>query len=102
MPDSAERVPDSAEKVPDSAERVPDSAERVPDSAEKMPDNILKVPDSEQEQLVYKYVLENGSVTTNEVMELLNVKQRRARNILQSMVEEEWLRKQVQREVPFI
>ena len=88
-----EKVPDSAERVPDSVEIVPDSAERVPNSAGKVPDSAERVPDSEREQLVYKYVLDNGSVTTNKVMELLNVKQRRAREILQSMVEEEWLRK---------
>lgn len=62
------------------------SADEVPDSADEM-------PDSEQERRVYEYVLENGSVTTNKVMELLNVKERRARVILQSMIEKEWLRK---------
>ena len=51
------------------------------------------MPDSEQERLIYEYVLENGSITTNKVMELLNVKQRRARVILQSMIEKDWLRK---------
>lgn len=59
----------------------------VPDSADEMPDNTSKVPDSEQEQRIYKYVLENGSITTNKVMELFNVKQRRARVILQSMID---------------
>ena len=51
------------------------------------------MPDSEQEQLIYKYVLENDSITTNKAMELLNVKQRRARIILQSMIEKNWLKK---------
>lgn len=55
--------------------------------------NADKVPDSEQERRIYEYVLENGSVTTNKVMGLLNVKERRARIILQSMLEKEWLRK---------
>lgn len=55
--------------------------------------NAFKMPDSEQEQRIYKYVLENGSITTNKVMELLNVKQRRARVILQSMIEKDWLKK---------
>ena len=58
-----------------------------------MPDSSTKMPDSEQERLIYEHVLENGSITTNKVMELLNVKQRRARVILQSMVEKDWLRK---------
>lgn len=61
--------------------------------ANKVPDSADKVPDSEQERRIYEYVLENGSVTTNRVMELLNVKERRARVILQSMIEKEWLRK---------
>ena len=64
-----------------------------PNSADKVPDNAGKMPDSEQERRVYEYVLENGSVTTNKVMELLNVKERRARVILQSMIEKKWLRK---------
>ena len=69
------------------------SAKKVPDSAEKVPDSADKMPDSEQERCIYKYVMENGSITTNKVMELLNVKQRRARVILQSMIEKDWLRK---------
>ena len=76
----------SAKKVPDSADKMPNNTKKVPDSADKM-------PDSEQERCIYKYVMENGSITTNKVMELLNVKQRRARVILQSMIEKDWLRK---------
>ena len=64
-----------------------------PNSADKVPDSADKVPDSEQERRIYEYVLKNGSITTNKVMELLNVKERRARVILQSMIEKEWLRK---------
>lgn len=64
-----------------------------PNSADKVPDSADKMPDSEQERRIYEYVLENGSVTTNKVMGLLNVKERRARIILQSMIEKEWLRK---------
>lgn len=83
---SIDKMPDNNKKVPDSADKMPDTVKIVPDSADKM-------PDSEQEQRIYKYVLENGSITTNKVMELLNVKQRRARVILQSMIEKDWLRK---------
>ena len=78
---------------PNSADKVPGNISKVPDSADKVPDNAIKMPDSEQEQRIYKYVLENGSITTNKVMELLNVKQRRARVILQSMIEKDWLKK---------
>ena len=64
-----------------------------PNSAYKVPDSADKMPDSEQERRIYEYVLKNGSITTNKVMELLNVKERRARVILQSMIEKKWLRK---------
>ncbi len=64
-----------------------------PNSADKVPDNAGKMPDSKQERRIYEYVLENSSVTTNKVMDLLNVKERRAQIILQSMIEKEWLRK---------
>lgn len=76
-----------------SAGKVPDNGSKVPDNTVKMPNTGEKVPDSEQEQLIYEYVLENGSITTNKAMELLNVKQRRARIILQSMIEKNWLKK---------
>lgn len=53
-----------------------------------------KLPINEQEQQIYKYALENGSITTAQTMELLGVKQRRAREILSKMVERTWLRKE--------
>lgn len=59
-----------------------------------MPDSADKVPDNEQEQQIYKYVLENGFITTATVIELLEVKQRRARAILLNMVESGWLKKE--------
>lgn len=86
-------VPNSAGKMPDSGNEVPDSTKKMPDTSKKVPDSSMKMPDSEQEQLIYKYVLENGSITTNKAMKLLNVKQRRARIILQSMIEKDWLKK---------
>lgn len=79
--------------APNSAGKLPDSGDEVPNSGNKVPDNTIKLPDSEQEQLIYKYVLENESITTNKVMEILNVKQRRSRAILQSMIEKGWLKK---------
>ena len=57
-------------------------------------DSTDKVPDNEQEQLIYKHVLENGFITTATVIELLEVKQRRARAILLNMVERGWLKKE--------
>lgn len=56
--------------------------------------NAKKVPDNEQEQQIYKYVLENGAITTAKVVELLGVKHRRARAILLDMVEGAYLKKE--------
>ena len=80
-------MPDSANGVPDKTEKVPDSSNGVPDTTEKMPDN-------EQEQQIYKYVLENVGITTTQAMELLGIKQRRTREILVKMIENGWLRRE--------
>ena len=40
------------------------NAIKVPDKTETVPDTMKKMPDSEQEQQIYKYVLEKGSITT--------------------------------------
>ena len=67
-------------------------------TAVKMPLNRRKtadkVPVNEQEQQIYKYVLENVGITTTQAMELLGIKQRRTREILVKMVENGWLRKE--------
>ncbi len=84
----------NAYKVPDTIEKVPDNAKEVPDTIEKVPDSANKMPDNEQEQQIYKYVLENGSITTAKVVELLGVKHRRARAVLMDMVEGAYLRKE--------
>ena len=91
---NADKVPDSAGTVPNSASMMPDNADRVPDINKKVPDTIERLPDNEQERKIYQYVLENGSITTSMVAELLEVKQRRARAILQDMVEGNYLRKE--------
>lgn len=83
----------SAEKVPNTGNEVPDNITKMPDTGVKVPDTGIKMPDSEQERLIYEYVLENGSITTNTAMELLDVIQRRARIVLQSMIEKDWLKK---------
>ena len=49
---------------------------------------------SEQEQQIYKYVLENGSITTAETVEILDVKHRRARAVLLNMVKDGYLIKE--------
>ena len=81
-------------KVPDNAGTVPDTREGMPNSAEIVPDTDEKTPDNEQEQRIYKYVSENGAISTIETVELLDVKQRRARVILSNMVKDGYLRKE--------
>ena len=78
----------------DSIDKVPDTADEVPDIADKVPNSANEVPDNEQEQQIYKHVLEKGFITTATVIELLDVKQRRARAILLNMVESGWLKKE--------
>ncbi len=67
---------------------------KMSDSADKMPDSMKKMPDNEQEQQIYKYVLENSSITTAETAELLEVKHRRARAVLLNMVKDGYLKKE--------
>ena len=81
-------------KVPDTVPKVPDTVPKVPDTTTKVPNNTDKMPDTEQEQQIYKYVLKNGSINTAETVELLGVKQRRARAVLMNMVEGNYLRKE--------
>ena len=67
-------------------------------NAGKLPLNrretAVKPPANEQEQIIYKYVLENTAITTAQAMKLLGIKQRRTREILGKMVESGWLRKE--------
>ena len=56
--------------------------------------SIDKLPITEQEQRIHKFALENGSISTAQAVELLGVKQRRAREILGKMVDNHWLRKE--------
>lgn len=63
----------------------------MPENRRKTAD---KLPATEQEQQIYKYVLENTSITTAQAMKLLGIKQRRTREILGKMVKSGWLRKE--------
>ena len=92
--DTVGTMPDTTEIVPDTTEIVPNTTDIVPDTAEIVPDTTDVVPDTEQKQKVYMYVLENGSITTSKVVELLAVKHRRARAVLLNMVEDGYLRKE--------
>ena len=78
----------------DNAYIALNSASTVPDSINKVPDSASTVPDNEQERQIYQHVLEHGFITTVRAAELLKVKQRRARAVLQDMVEGNYLRKE--------
>ena len=88
----------TADKAPinrrETAVKPPENCRQT---AGKPPTNRRKTadkpPTNEQEQRIYKYVLDNGSITTVQAMELLGIKQRRAREILVKMVEDDWLKK---------
>ena len=94
MPDTIDKMPDSANGVPDKTGKVPDTMGKMPDSSNRVPDTTEKIPDNEQEQQIYKYVLENASITTAETVEILDVKHRRARAVLLNMVKDGYLRKE--------
>lgn len=91
---NAAKMPDRTDKVPDNATRVPDNAAKMPDTNDKVPDTIERLPENDQEQQIYKYVLKTGWITTAKAMELLGVKQRRARAVLLNMVESNYLKKE--------
>ena len=94
VPDTIDKMPDNGDEVPDKTGIVPDTMKKMPDSDNEVPDMTEKMPDNEQEQQIYKYVLENGSITTAETVEILDVKHRRARAVLLNMVKDGYLRKE--------
>lgn len=67
----------------ENADKMPISADKVPINTDKNLENLL----SEQQKQVFQYVKENGKVTSHQVEELLYVKQRRARIILNEMTQ---------------
>ena len=85
---------DNAAKESESARTAPESAGKVPEKCRKVPEKCRKVPETDQELLVYKVVQKNGFITRAQVMELLDIKERRARNLLRKMVESGWLRRE--------
>lgn len=80
--------------VLNNANKMPDTTNKMPDTTNKVPDMAGGLPDNEQEQQIYKYVSENGSVTAAKTAELLEVKHRRARAVLMNMVKGGYLRKE--------
>lgn len=93
VPNNEKEVPDMVVRVPNSVAKMPDNSQREFESVARISDTIQKMPENEQEKQIYKYVLENGSITTEKGMELLGVKQRRTRVVLSNMVKRGYLRK---------
>lgn len=80
----------SPDEAPDSAEIAPDSTEIAPDSAEIAPDKIDKASDgaeflSPQQQKILDYLQTSQAIFSKDVERLLNIKDRRAREILSDM-----------------
>ena len=74
------------ESAVQEASAVPKSAEEVPKSAEV--ENM-----TEQEKTIFEYVREHEMITTAIACKLLNIKERRAREILSEMCNKNYLKK---------
>ena len=75
-----------------NADKVPKSADKVPKSADKSQVNADNL--SIQCKLVLEFVKKKGKITSHQAEKLLNVKQRRAREILSKMADKGILIKQ--------
>lgn len=59
----------------------------MPEGAGKMPESAGKILNmDDQEKQIINYIKKEGKITSREVEQLLNVKDRRARKILNNMV----------------
>lgn len=83
--DNADKVQKSADKIRESADKVQESADKTKESADKL---------LAQYKLILDYTEKNGKITSRQAEELLNVKQRRAREVLSKMVDKGTLVKQ--------
>ena len=93
VPDNSRIMPDSDAKALNGSQRVPNNSPKILGNAGKISESMKNMPENAQEKQIYKYVQENGSITTTEAMELLGVKQRRARTVLSNMVKRDYLKK---------
>lgn len=73
-----------------NADKMPVNADKVPISVDKGMENTL----SYQQKMIYQYIKEYGKVTSQQIAELLEVKQRRAREILREMIRMNFIEKQ--------
>jgi len=65
-----------------NADKMPVNADKVPISVDKGMEDTL----SYQQKMIYQYMKENGKATSQQIAELLEVKQRRAREILGELI----------------
>ncbi len=86
-------MPGTKVEVPNNSRTMPDNSPEILRNTVKISESMKNMPENAQEKQIYKYVQENGSITTTEAMELLGVKQRRARTVLSNMVKSGYLRK---------
>lgn len=93
MPNNDAKVLDSDAKALNGSQGVPDNSLKILGNAVKISESMKNLPENVQEKQIYKYVQENTSITTAEAMELLGVKQRRARVVLSNMVKSGYLKK---------
>jgi len=61
----------------------------MPNNAEK----LLKLVENEQEEKIVNFLIENKKISVNQVEQLLNLKERRAREILKKLVDKGILEK---------
>lgn len=85
---------ETADKVPVNDMECRQTADKVPINGLECRQTADKATLNEQEKIIYNFTVENGFVTTVQVMKLLGIKQRRAREILVKMVEKKWLKKE--------
>ena len=82
----------NADKVQKNADKSQKSADKSQESADKMQKSADKL--LAQYKLILDYTEKNGKITSRQAEELLNVKQRRAREVLSKMVDKGTLIKQ--------
>ena len=74
--------------------KVPIDDKSADKSADRVPIDNIEETLSEQQRQIMQYVNQNDMITSSKVEELLGVKQRRARIILNELVEKQLLKKQ--------
>ncbi|WP_129407818.1 hypothetical protein [Marinitoga lauensis] len=78
---------ETAGKVPETAGKVPETAGKVPETAGILSKNI------DFNEKIKEFLLLNNKITRKDVEAILNVKERRARDILKKYVEKGFLQK---------